>query len=183
MSVQEFYEYKFPEGKVELVRGVPRVKEPASGRHGWVQSNLARLVFRHLDAHPVGRFFNDGVGYELLALPRTVRNPDGAFIRAERLPQSGLPFGFVKVAPDLAVEILSPDESAWELDEKLDDYRIAGTPTVWVIDPRRFSVAIVSADAPVRWLHGDDLLDGGDAIPGFSCRASELFEGLSPSQS
>ena len=178
MTVDEFLEYPFPNGKVELVRGEPRVSEPAGGRHGWVLSNLARLFYRYLDTHPVGRFFNDGVGYELRALPRTVRSPDASFIRAEHLPPEGVGPGFLKMAPDLAVEVLSPSEPAGELEEKLDDYRAAGTPLIWVIDPERRTVMIVSADAPVRWLRADDALDAGDIVPGFSCKVTELFEGL-----
>ncbi|MEX2153953.1 MAG: Uma2 family endonuclease [Gemmatimonadaceae bacterium] len=178
MTVEEFYQYRFPEGKVELVRGVPRVREPASGMHGWVQSNLAALLIPFVAQHGLGKVLNDGVGYELIALPRTVRNPDAAFIRADRLPAGGLGRGFVRMAPDLAVEVLSPDERASELEEKLDDYREAGTPLIWVIDPERRTVMIVSDDAPVRWLRADDMLEAGDVIPGFRCRVAELFEGL-----
>jgi Uma2 family endonuclease len=181
MSVDEFLVYPFPDGKVELVRGVPRVHEPAGGRHGWVQSNLSALLTPFVHARRLGRVFNDGVGYELLALPRTVRNPDTSFVRAEHLPPGGPQRGFLKMAPDLAVEILSPDESAWELEEKLDDYRAAGTPLLWVLNPGRRTVRIVSADAPDRWLRGDEVLDGGAVIPGFQCRVSDLFEGLAES--
>ena len=180
MTVDEFYEYKFPEGKVELVRGEPRVSEPAGGPHGWVQSNLAALLLPFVNQNRLGRVFNDGVGYVLVALPRTVRNPDLAFIRAERLPSGGPGRGFIRIAPDLAVEVLSPDESASDLEEKLDDYRTAGTPLIWVIDPERRTVMIVSADAPVRWLRADETLAAGDVIPGFSCKVTELFEGLAP---
>jgi Uma2 family endonuclease len=166
MTVEEFHEHRFPDGKVELVRGVPRVREPAGGPHGWVQSNLAALLIPFVNERGLGRVFNDGVGFELIALPRTVRNPDTSFVRAERLPAAGLPRGFIPMAPDLAVEILSPDEAAWELEEKLDDYRAAGTPLIWVIDPNRRTVMIVSADVPVRWLRGNE------------CPVSALFDGL-----
>ena len=180
MTVEEFYQYPFPDGKVELVRGVPRVREPAGGPHGWVQSNLAALLIPFVNERRLGKVFNDGVGYELIALPRTVRNPDTSFVRSERLPSGGLPSGFIRMAPDLAVEILSPDESAWELEEKLDDYRAAGTPLIWVIEPNRRTVMIVSSAAPVRWLRGDEILTGDDVIPGFECKVSALFDGLGP---
>ena len=82
------------------------------------------------------------------------------------------------MAPDLAVEVLSPSERASELEEKLDDYRAAGTPLIWVIDPDRRTVMIVSRAAPLRWIRAQDTLDGGDVLPGFQCRVAELFEGL-----
>lgn len=178
MTVAEFEEYSFPDGKVELVRGEPRVMPPAGAPHGGVQSNLLGLLLPFVNEHRLGRVFTDGLGYELIKLPHTVRNPDASFVRAERLPAGGLQRGFLKVAPDLIVEVLSPSEQAWELEEKLEDYRLAGTPLMWVIDPNRRTVMVVSRDAPLRWLRADDLLDGGDVIPGFQCRVAELFEGL-----
>jgi Uma2 family endonuclease len=178
MTVDEFSEYNFPEGKVELVRGEPRVMPPAWAPHGWVESNLLGLLLPFVARHHLGRVFADGLGYELIALPHTVRNPDVSFVRADRLPAEGLRRGFLKMAPDLTVEVLSPSETASDLEEKLDDYRAAGTPLIWVIDPDRRTVMIVSGDAPLRWIRADETLDGGDVVPGFRCRVAELFEGL-----
>lgn len=182
MTVEEFETYPFPEGKVELVRGEPMVGPLAGASHGGVQSNLMLLLVPHVHAHGLGRVFTDGLSYELVALPRTVRMPDASFVRAERLPTGGLEPGFLKIAPDFAVEVLSPSDKAWELEEKLADYRAAGTPLIWVIDDRRRSVMIVSHDAPVRWLGEGDTLEGGDIIPGFRCPVSALFAGIAPLQ-
>lgn len=178
MTVEEFSAYNFPEGKVELVRGEPRVMSPAGAPHAVVGSNLLGLLLPFVVQHKLGRVFGDGLGYELIALPHTVRNPDASFVRADRLPADGVRRGFLKMAPDLSVEILSPSETASMLEEKLDDYRAAGTPLIWVIDPDRRTVMIVSGDAPLRWIRADDTLDGGDVVPGFRCRVAELFQGL-----
>ena len=126
----------------------------------------------------LGRVFGDGLGYRLSVLPNTVRNPDASFVQASRLPPEGVTRGFLIIAPDLAVEILSPGEKAWELDEKIDDYQASGTPLIWVINPERRTVRVVTLEGPSRVLRSHDTLDGGDVLPGFSCRASELFEGL-----
>src|SRR5687768_4869170 len=115
MTVEEFETFPFPAGKVELVRGEPRVRPLAGASHGGVQSNLMLLLMPHVHAQGLGRVFTDGLCYELVALPRTVRNPDASFVRAERLPIGGLEPGFLKIAPDLAVEVLSPSDKAWEL--------------------------------------------------------------------
>lgn len=180
MTVEEFEGYPFPDGKVELVRGEPRVMPPAGAPHGGVQSNLMRVLVPFVYARELGRVFTDGLGYELIKLPHTVRNPDASFVRADRLPPEGLQRGFLKMAPDLAIEVLSPSDKAWELEEKLDDYRTAGTPLIWVIDPRRRRVMIVSRDEPIRWLRLDDTLDGGTVLPGFECKVAQLFDGLAP---
>jgi Uma2 family endonuclease len=130
----------------------------------------------------LGRVFPDSVGYELIDLPRTVRVPDISFVQSSRLPEGGIGPGLLKLAPDLAVEVLSPSETASRLEEKLEDYRVSGTRLVWVIDPERRTVMIVSADAPVRWLRNDDMLDGAHIIAGFAYRVADLFEGLAQPQ-
>ena len=107
---------------------------------------------------------------------RTVR-PRRAASTANRVPAEGIGPGFLRLAPDLAVEVLSPNESASELQEKLDDYRACGTSLIWVVDPVRRTVMIVASDAPVRWLREGDTVDGGTVIPGFSCEVAELFKG------
>jgi Uma2 family endonuclease len=101
-----------------------------------------------------------------------------SFVRTERLPEQGIGPGLLKLAPDLAVEVLSPSETASDLEEKLDDYMISGTPLMWVVDPVRRTVMIVSVDAPVRWLRDGDTLDGGRVITGFACPVSAIFEGI-----
>ena len=178
MTPDEFLVYPLSDVKAELVRGELRVTPPPGGPHGRAATNLILLLGAYLKGRGLGWVYADGVGYELLELPRTVRVPDVSFVRAGRLPKEGIGPGLLKLAPDLAVEVLSPSESASELEETLDDYRACGTPLIWVVDPARRTVMIVASDAPVRWLREDDALDGGDVVPGFSCQVAELFEGI-----
>ena len=151
---------------------------PAGGPHARASTNVVVLLYAYVEPRALGSVFADGAGYLLLALPRTVRSPDASYVRADRLPEEGVGPGFLRVAPDLAIEVLSPSESASELEEKLDDYRACGTPLIWVMDPVRRTVMIVASDAPVRWLREGDTLDGGTVIPGFSCTVAELFKGI-----
>ena len=178
MTPEEFLVCSVPDGKAELVRGELRVTPPAAGPHGRAATNVIGRLLAFVEPRALGWVFTDGVGYLLLALPRTVRSPDASYVRADRLPAEGVGPGFLRVAPDLAVEVLSPSESASELEEKLDDYRACGTPLIWVMDPVRRTVMIVASDAPVRWLREGDTLDGGMVIPGFSCTVAELFKGI-----
>ena len=110
----------------------------------------------------------------------TVRAPDASFVRAHRLPPEGISGGFAQLAPDLAVEVLSPREPDSDLAEQLADYRAAGTPLVWVIDPVKRIVAVIAANEPVAWLGDDCTLAGGEVVPGFVCGVGDLFEGLAP---
>jgi len=178
MTVDEFLKQPLPDGKAELVRGELRMTPPAGGAHGVVAGNLLLALASYVKEKQLGRVFPDSVGYELIDLPRTVRAPDISFVQSSRLPEGGIGPGLLKLAPDLAVEILSPSETASRLEEKLEDYRVSGTRLVWVADPERRTVLIVSDDAPVRWLRNNDMLDGAQIIPGFVCRVADLFEGL-----
>jgi Uma2 family endonuclease len=178
MTAHEFLLHPLPEGKAELVRGELRVTPPPGGPHGVAASNIFGRLYTHLQQHPLGRAFADGVGYELVRLPHTVRVPDASFVRADRLPKDGIGPGLLQLAPDLAVEVLSPSETASDLDEKLDDYRAAGTPLVWVVDPVRRTVTVYHAGDAPHWRHEGDTLDGADVIPGFTCPVSAIFEGI-----
>ncbi|MEO8623066.1 MAG: Uma2 family endonuclease [bacterium] len=178
MTAEEFLEYPYEDGKAELVRGELRLTPPAGGRHGRAGTNLVVLLAVYLKGRKLGSVFGGGVGYELQELPRTVRVPDASFVRVGRLPAEGIGEGLLRLAPDLAIEVLSPSESASALEEKLDDYRSCGTPLIWVVDPVRRTVMIVASDAPVRWLRESDMLDAANVIPGFTCAVEELFEGI-----
>ena len=180
MTVEEFETYPFPDGKIELVRGEPRVMPPAAIPHGQVQMNLLRRLIPFVYDRRLGHLFTDGHGYELLALPRTVRNPDMAFVRANRIPPEGVKPGFFKGAPDLIVEVLSPSERAWELQEKINDYFASGTEEIWVIDPKRRSVMAVQLVAAVRTFDTTATFEGSTVLPGFQIEVAALFEGLAP---
>jgi Uma2 family endonuclease len=175
MTVDEFLVADVPDGKVELVRGDLRVTPPPGAPHGTAAINLAVLLSNHVNEQNLGHVFGDNFGYVLTQLPHTVRVPDLSFVRADRLPPEGMGPGLLRLAPDLAVEVLSPSESALELEEKLADYSLAGTPLIWVVDPTRRTVRIMNAARPARWLHEEDTLDGDDVIPGFSCKVAKIF--------
>ncbi|MEO5818489.1 MAG: Uma2 family endonuclease [Gemmatimonadaceae bacterium] len=179
MSPEEFLVHTLPhDQRAELVRGELRMTPPPGAPHGVVVINLAVLLSGFVKRHRAGQVFPDGVGYQLPDLPHTVRVPDTSFVRADRLPTDGVRPGLLKLSPDLAVEVLSPSETASALEEKLDDYRACGTPLIWVVDPARRTVMIVANDAPVRWLREGDTLDGGRVLPGFACSVDDLFEGV-----
>ncbi len=179
MSPEEFLVYDMDdEEQGELVRGELRVTPAPGAPHGMIATNLTVLLSVHVRALKVGWVFADSVGYQLIDLPRTVRRPDVSFVRADRLPPQGVGPGFLKLAPDLVVEVLSPSETASALEEKLADYRACGTLLIWVVDPVRRTVMIIASDAPPRWAREGDRLDGGAVLPGFSCGVADLFVGV-----
>ena len=176
LSLEEFEQLP-EEGEhvLELVRGRV-VREPRpGGEHGWLAGELFGLIRSHVREHKLGLALIE-TGFLLSVDPPTVRGPDIAFIGTENLPAEGIPIGFWRVPPDLAVEVLSPSNRASEIREKVLEYLTAGTRLVWVVDPRTRSVAAYRSKDEVRVLTEGDMLDGADVLPDFRVVISDLFQ-------
>jgi Uma2 family endonuclease len=107
--------------------------------------------------------------------PNKVRRPDVSLVLKERFLPAFLKEGFLSIAPDLAVEVLSAHDLAYEIDEKVEEYLLAGIPLVWVIDPEARIVFIHRKDGSTTKLRAYDELTGEDIVPGFRCLVSDLF--------
>ena len=147
--------------------------------HGIVSIEIALLLGAHVKAGRLGRVLAAETAFRLRRNPDVVRCPDVAFVAAARLT-AGIPRGAFEGAPDLAVEVLSPTNTVPEMNRKLVDYLRYGVRSVWVIDPDARTVAVHPAGALPRWHQGDDVLDGGDVLPGFSVVTSAVFADLDP---
>jgi Uma2 family endonuclease len=163
-------------GRYELVRGELRAMTPAGFDHGAVTSNLSAPLALHVKVHRLGIVVAAETGFVISRDPDTVRAPDIGFIRRERLPAEGRPIKFWPGAPDLAVETISPSDTVFEVDEKVDEWLGAGAEAVWVLNPRQKSVRIHRADRTVQILSATDVLDGEQLVPGFRIAVSEIFE-------
>ena len=105
----------------------------------------------------------------------TVRGPDLSFVAAARLLAARVPASFVPLAPDLAVEIRSPDDRPAAVAEKVANYLDAGTRLVWVIDPAGREVIVHRADGTTTRLRDSDWLDGEAVLPGFRCWIGDVL--------
>jgi Uma2 family endonuclease len=160
--------------KDELVRG-RLVREPGPGNeHGWLQVNVAVALRQFVHARRLGVVMVES-GFVLHEDPPTVRCPDVSFVAADRLPPGGLPAGYLRHAPDLAVEIISPSNTAADVLEKVTEYLESGARQVWVVDPRKRQVVVHRALDDSRILSERDEMDGGDVLPGFRLPIAEIF--------
>ena len=158
----------------ELIRGEWRPMCPPGLEHGEIALTTGTVLRAWVKPRGLGVVFVES-GFTLGREPDTVVGPDVAFLRAERLPPSDQYARFGPAAPDLAVEIVSPSDSAADVEEKVRLYLDAGTSLLWVVEPRRRTVTVYAPDRPPRVLAEGDTLDGGDVLPGFSCKVSDLF--------
>jgi Uma2 family endonuclease len=161
--------------RYELVKGELRRMPPAGSEHGAISMNIALVVAQFVKAHNLGVVFGAETGFRIASDPDTVRAPDLAFVRRERIPEGGLPRGFWPGAPDLAVEVVSPGDTYSEVEENVNDWLDAGTRMVLVLNPRTRMVTVYTSSVDVVRLTESDTLDGGEVLPGFACRVADLF--------
>ncbi len=174
MTAEELLHTSIPDKRTELVRGVLVVREPPGGRHGSVTMNLALRLGNHVEREGAGQVFAAETGFALARGPDTVRAPDIAFVRRERLPEP-IPVGFPEFAPDLVVEVLSPGDRPGEVLAKVADWLSAGTRLVWVVDPERRLARVYRPDGSETIVTADGSLDGEDGLPGFSCPLASIL--------
>jgi Uma2 family endonuclease len=169
---------RLPSGRqfYELVRGELRVREPAGGRHGQIIMTLGGLLFQHVRANRLGVLFSADTGFVLERAPDTVRAPDISFIAAARIDARNVTPKYLEGAPDLAVEVLSPGDGMLEMEDKMEEYFATGARLVWIVNPKRRRVTAYAPGAAPRVLREDDVLDGGDVVPGFACAVREIFD-------
>ena len=161
--------------RYELVKGELRKMSPAGGEHGAVVFNISLLLGQHVKSNNLGVCFAAETGFKIASDPDTVRAPDVAFVSRGRIPEGGIPKKFWDGAPDLAVEVVSPGDTYAEVEEKVEEWLAAGARAVWVFNPKRRSVSVHRSMTDVTRLTEDDELDGGDVVPGFRCKVSEVF--------
>jgi Uma2 family endonuclease len=164
----------------ELVRGEIRGMAPAGGEHGDVAGTAHGNVYLYVRSHRLGRVFTAETGFLLRRDPDTVRAPDVAFIRTERIPPEGIPKGYIPVAPDLVVEVVSPGDTAAEVQEKVEEWLAFGVRAVWVVYPSGPRLQLHLPDRSSRLLGPEDEVDGGEALPGFRMRLRDLLDPYGP---
>ncbi|MBF6589958.1 MAG: Uma2 family endonuclease [Ktedonobacterales bacterium] len=154
---------------------------PTGFRHGDIASELAFALQSYVKPRKLGKVPAAETGYifSLPGQPDTVLAPDVSFVRADRVPASTDPsiMTFLRLAPDLAVEVASPDQYKPEMAAKARLYLAAGVRLVWLVWPASQTVDVwrPGTDAPVATLTTTDALDGLEVVPGFTCPVVDLF--------
>lgn len=162
-------------GPCELVRG-ELVREPSPGaEHGWLAARVCIRIGGFVDERKLGLTFGAETGFVLRRDPDTVRAPDFAFVRRERIGAERLPRGYLSVVPDLIFEVMSPSDRLAAVREKIADWLASGTTVAVVVDPVHEAVFVHRANAPVEILATGDTLRAEDVLPGFALALTDLF--------
>ena len=174
MTADELLHSNIPDKRTELVRGVLVVREPAGYNHGRVTAQLIGRLWSHVERTAAGQLLGAETGFTLFRDPDTVRAPDIAFVHRDRLPDPASR-GFVDLAPDLVVEVLSPDDRPGETLGKVSDWLQAGTRLVWVIDPERRVARVYRAAGSEASVTEAGELSGEDVLPDFRCPLASIL--------
>lgn len=166
-----------PDGfRYELVRGVLQKMSPAGGEHGQIEAYLCGHLSLFVRKHRLGAVYSGDTGFQIHFDPDTVLSPDVGFVARERLQTIRDHRRFVPFAPDLAVEVLSPDDTYSKTINKIQDWLSAGTRAGVLVDPRKKNVSIYRANVPVVTLDESTELEVPDIIPGWTIPVSDIFQ-------
>ena len=168
---------RLPRGRnrYELIRGELRTMAPAGNEHGALAALVTGFLIVHVRDQKLGQVYAAETGFKLANDPDTVRAPDAAFVSRKRLDEVGPVQGYWPGAPDLAAEVVSPNDLYTEVSAKVAEWLRAGSKMVVVVNPRSQQVLVHAPDADVKVLEMDDVLGGGEVVPGWQLPIKELF--------
>ncbi len=177
VTAEELWEMReVPGMRLELVDGEVFEVPGAGELHIAIVVMLFKLLDRFVEQHDLGIVRPDGLAYVLRRDPDQVRIPDVSFVAWDSVPDGDVSERFWEGPPTLAVEVVSPNDRANDVRDRVQDYLEAGTQQVWVLWPQRHSISVYSPGADTRELGPDAKLDGGDVLAGFTVRVGDLFE-------
>ena len=174
LTAEDLWKIVADGSRYELSKGELVPMTPVGIPHSVIVMRLGKLLSNYVDEKRLGLLGTEG-GFKLRQNPDTLRAPDIAFISRERLARQGIPDKFADFPPDLAVEVLSPEDTASEIARKVDEYLAAGVPLVWVVDPGIQKVTVYRFLQDIKVLSAEEELDGGEVLPGFRVKVAVIF--------
>ncbi len=162
--------------KGELIEGVLHETVSVGEEHGHIAGIFITFLNIHIRPKRLGRTGGTDVGVKIQRDPDTVREPDVYYVSAERLPLDVRVQGYLEVVPELVVEIVSPSDSDADVREKIAMWLELGVSMALEVRPASQTITVHRPGVPALTLTDDDVLDGGDVLPGFSLPLSEIFD-------
>jgi Uma2 family endonuclease len=161
--------------RYELIEGVLHMMSPAGSRHGRITMRLGSILEQYVRANGLGAVFAAETGFFISRNPDTVRAPDVAFVRKEKMDPIGNCDGYLPLAPDLAIEVVSPNDSSTQVETKVRMWIESGTAMVLVVDPATRTVRVYRTKDSIDVLTDSDELDASDVVSGWKLAVGECF--------
>lgn len=174
VSIDEFM--SMPDSaRYELVEGRLIERKQMGALSDYVAQQVARRLGNFCEERNVGYVFGSETTYRCFDDPNTGRRADVSFVRRDRLPDGRIPEGYLEFPPDLAVEVISPHDTAYEVGEKATLYLRHGYGEVWLVYPNLRAVHVYRRDQPILTVAVDQTLVGRGPLEGFACPVERLF--------
>ncbi len=161
--------------RYELIEGMLKVMSPAGGEHGQIAGRILRRLGDHVEEHDLGTTFAAKTGFQIQSSPDTVRAPDAAFVSHERLARFDSLQGYLPLAPDLAVEVISPSDTFSDVEAKAAQWLDAGTKTVLVADPATITLRVYELGAIIRVLRQGETFNAGTVCGDWQLSVNDAF--------
>ena len=169
MTLEEFMAHGYE--SYEYVKGKLVPMSPPTMEHGEISTNIVTQVNIYVRQHQLGRIYTAETTFQI---GESGRKPDVAFVSRERLPQNRRQSS--PVPPDLAIEVVAPSDTVYDVQEKVFEYLDAGTKIVWIMDPASKTVTVYRSRNDIKIRTSNQTLTGEDVVEGFSCSVAEIFE-------
>ncbi|MBW3596832.1 MAG: Uma2 family endonuclease [Planctomycetes bacterium] len=167
---------EMPDGDRYELAGGQLVEREMGAESSWVAGNVHTHLNNFVLQHELGWALPEGTSFQCFPDdPERVRRPDVSFIARGRLASDILPRGHCRIAPDLAVEVVSPRDSYYEVDQKVSEYLAAGVQQVWVVNPDNRTLRVHHLNGPLSHLNENDVVSGEDLLPVFGRRVGDFF--------
>jgi Uma2 family endonuclease len=164
------------EQEFELVNG-QLVERKMSEESSWIGGEIFRLLSNYVKGQQLGRAFPDGNGFQCFPNDsQQVRKPDAAVVLHARVAGPLATKGYTRVAPNLVVEVISPGDEAYEINNKIEEWLAAGVDEVWIVMPPAKTVTIHTREQSPRTFRSDEEIESVYGAPGFRCRVADFFQ-------
>ena len=162
-----------PDKEYEIVNGHPEEKEMAGARHGGVGSRLNRKLGNFVEENGLGEVYGPDTTF---LIGSNLRLPDIAFVSVGRIPEEGEPEGMWELSPDLAVEVISPNDVYDKVEDKVWEYFAAGVKQVWLVSLSKRTITVFRSPVDPTVFSEEQELVSEDLLPGFRCPLHQIFK-------
>jgi Uma2 family endonuclease len=174
LTAEDLWKVVADGSRYELSRGELVPMTPVGFQHSAIVGRLGMFLSRYVVDKRLGIVGMEG-GFKLERDPDTLRAPDIHFVSKARIEKEGITPKFADFPPDLAVEVLSPEDTVSETQKKVEEYLAGGVRMIWIVEPATKTVTVYRSHQDVKVFTADQELEGGDVIPGFRIKVVEIF--------
>ncbi len=162
--------------RYELIAGVLHMMSPAGSEHGKIALRIGASLLQHVQANQLGEAYAAETGFRISSSPDTVRAPDAAFVSFERLESVDPANAYLELAPDIVVEVVSPNDVFADVEEKVAQWLNAGSQLVLVANPKDQTLRVYRLRKSIEILRIGDCFDAGPACANWRLKVDEVFD-------